>query len=110
MDMDPELAREWISAARQLQATMERLPQRRASDHTAHVAAQTGNISVNVDDGKTQRWVWLSVFSAVLCAVLSVITIVAVLGLGMLFLNMKDHLDAIYMIAPQLNQPKVNSP
>jgi hypothetical protein len=47
----------------------------------------------------------LSVFSAIFCAVLSLITILAVLGGGMLYLNMKDHLDAIYMMAPQLNQP-----
>lgn len=112
MDMDAELAREWIGAARSLQGTMK--------DHldAMHdqarrppgLAAQAGNISVNVEDPRTQRLVMLSVFSAVLCAVLSIITVMAVLGGGILYLNMKDHLDAIYMMAPQLNQPAEKKP
>lgn len=110
MDMDPQLAREWIDAARSLQSTMERFPQRRATDHVPNVAAQTGNISFNVDESKTQRMLWLSVFSVVLCALMSLITIAALIGGGMLYLNMKDHVDAIYMMAPQLNQPKGKSP
>lgn len=106
MDMDPELAREWIAAARSLQATMESFPQRRTGDNAGHTA-QAGNVSVTVTDAKTERMVTLSVFSAVLCAVLSIITI---LGGGMLYLNMKDHLDAIYMMAPQLTQPGDKKP
>lgn len=109
MDVDPGLMREWIDQARALQATMERFPQRSSTDvnppAAPNVGAQTGNISVRIDDGKTHRLMLLAVFSAVFCAVLSLITILAVLGGGMLYLNMKDHLDAIYMMAPQLNQP-----
>ena len=104
MDMDPELAREWIAAARSLQATMERLP-RRADDQLAQNTNRTGDVSVNVEDGKAARMMTLALFSAVLCAVMTVITVVALLGGGMLYLNMKDHVDAIYMMAPQLNQP-----
>ena len=99
MEMDPELAREWIDAARKLNKTMERLPQSRMPDGLGSFAAQTGNVTVEVKDGLVPRLVWLAVFSAVLCAVLSIITL---LGGGMLYLNMKDHLDAIYMMAPQL--------
>jgi hypothetical protein len=107
MDLDPELAREWIAAARSLQATMERFPQRRAADNAPTSNTQTGNVSVRVEDHATPRLMMLSVFSAVLCAVLSIITL---LGGGMLYLNMKDHLDAIYMMAPQLNQTEGKKP
>lgn len=106
MDMDPQLVREWIDAARSLQSTMERFPQRRATDHQPTGATQTVNNSVSVDESKTQRMLWLSVFSVVLCSLMSLITIVALVGGGMLYLNMKDHVDAIYMMAPQLNHPK----
>jgi hypothetical protein len=105
MELDPGLMREWIEAARALQNTMERFPQRHATDGQPSATMHTGNVSVRVDDGKTHRLMLLSVFSAIFCAVLSLITILAVLGGGMLYLNMKDHLDAIYMMAPQLNQP-----
>jgi hypothetical protein len=100
--MDPSLAREWIDAARKLQATMEQFPQRRAADGAPQVAAHSGNVTIEVKDSLVPRLVWLAVFSAVLCAVLSIITL---LGGGMLYLNMKDHLDAIYMMAPQLAKP-----
>jgi hypothetical protein len=103
MDMEPELAREWIAAARSLQGTMESFQLREAMvNRPAGVAAQTGNISVNVEDPRTQRLVLLSVFSAVLCALLSIITLAGMIGGTILYLNMKDHLDAIYMMAPQL--------
>jgi len=104
MDLDPELAREWITTARSLQATMEHFRERHPSGWPSGVAAQTGNISVSVDDSKTQRMLWLSLFSVVLCGLMTVITIVALVGGGMLYLNMKDHVDAIYMMAPQLNK------
>lgn len=101
MEMDPELAREWIAAARRLTTTMEeRLPTQQSD--VPHVAAHSGNVTIEVKDGLVPRLVWLAVFSAVLCAVLSIITL---LGGGMLYLNMKDHLDAIYMMAPQLAKP-----
>lgn len=102
-DMDPELIRDWIRAADQHRTTMEKfLQQRRAADQPANMHAQTGNVSVQVADTLVPRLMLLAVFSAVLCAVLSIITL---LGGGMLYLNMKDHLDAIYMMAPQLSQP-----
>lgn len=100
MEMDPELVRRWIDEAKNLQSTMERFQQRRATDGAAGVSTQAGNIIVRLEDSKTPRLVLLAVFSAALCGVLSIITL---LGGGMLYLNMKDHLDAIYMIAPQLN-------
>lgn len=100
MDLDPELVREWIGKADRLAEALDRLP-RRASDG---VTTQAGNIIVRVEDGKTPRLVLLAVFSAALCAVLSVVTLI---GGGMLYLNMKDHLDAIYMMAPQL-KPEPN--
>lgn len=100
MEMDPELVRQWITTAKGLEAAMERFHQRRATDGQPGVNTQAGNIIVRLEDSKTPRLVLLAVFSAALCAVLSIITL---LGGGMLYLNMKDHLDAIYMIAPQLN-------
>lgn len=106
MEMDPELAREWIAQARRLQDTMERVQARRVTDHLPQIASQTGNVTVEVKDGVVPRLIWLAVFSAVLCAVLSIITL---LGGGMLYLNMKDHLDAIYMMAPQLAKPTGDS-
>ena len=99
MEMDPELVRRWIDEAKNLQATMERFQQRRATDGQPGVNTQAGNIIVRLEDSKTPRLVLLAVFSAALCGVLSIITL---LGGGMLYLNMKDHLDAIYMVAPQL--------
>lgn len=103
--MDAELAREWIAAARSLQGTMERfqqLPHRRAIDATAGMATNTGHIEVRLEGGKVPWLLQVSVTATILCAVLSIITL---LGGGMLYLNMKDHLDAIYMMAPQL-QPE----
>ena len=107
MDMDPELAREFIAAARGLQETqqllLERLPHRRASDMLpASATAQAGNVAVEMRNSDVPRMMSVAVHSAVLCAVLSIITII---GGGMLYLNMKDHLDAIYMMAPQLTKP-----
>lgn len=103
MEMDPELVRRWIDEAKNLQSTMERFQQRRATDGQPGVSTQAGNIIVRLEDSKTPRLVLLAVFSAALCAVLSIITL---LGGGMLYLNMKDHLDAIYMMAPQLKPPE----
>lgn len=97
MDLDPELVREWIGKADRLAEALDRLP-RRASDG---VTTQAGNIIVKVEDGKTPKLVLLAVFSAALCAVLSVVTLINGVNL---YLNMKDHLDAIYMMAPQLKQ------
>jgi len=101
--MDPQLAREWIETAKRLQGTLESFPHRRASDSLpAGIAAQTGNVTVEVKDNSVPRAMSIAVHSAVLCAVLSMITLIV--G-SMVVLNMKDHLDAIYMIAPQLNKP-----
>lgn len=103
MELDPQLAREWIAAADRLQRTMEAFPERRATDARPGVHTSAGNIIVRLEDSKTPRLMLLAVFSAALCAVLSIITL---LGGGMLYLNMKDHLDAIYMMAPQLKPPE----
>lgn len=102
MEMEPELVRRWIDEAQKLQTTMERFRERRAGDGSPGVNTQAGNIIVRLEDSKTPRLVLLAVFSAALCAVLSIITL---LGGGILYLNMKDHVDAIYMVAPQL-QPE----
>lgn len=104
MELEPELVRQWITTAQGLQAAMDRFQQRRATDGAPAVGAQSGNITIRVEDSKTPRLVLLAVFSAALCGVLAIITL---LGGGMLYLNMKDHLDAIYMVAPQL-QPETS--
>lgn len=43
----------------------------------------------------------IAITCTILCCVLSIATII---GGTILYLNMKDHLDAIYMIAPQIQQ------
>lgn len=101
MELDPQLARDWIDAARSLQATMERFPPRTGGEVGPGVATSAGNITIRVEDGKTPRMMLIAAFSAALCAVLFAIAV----PVGVtLYLNMKDHLDAIYMMAPQLQQ------
>ena len=59
----------------------------------------SGNATMNVKvEGK-------GLTIAMCCAVFSAVMFLAsLIGFGMLYLNMKDHLDAIYMIAPELHQ------
>lgn len=45
---------------------------------------------------------WLMHMSVTAAIVSMVLTIITLIGGGMLYLNMKDHLDAIYMVAPSL--------
>jgi hypothetical protein len=104
MDMDADLAREWIAAARSLQQTMAQFRatagnERRSAPPASAAATNTGHIVMRQESSRVPWLLHIAVTSAILCAVLSIITL---LGGGMLYLNMKDHLDAIYMMAPQL--------
>ena len=60
----------------------------------------TGSSAVNVVVQDTRR-----VTVAMCCAVFSTVMFLAILIVGtILYLNMADHLDAIYMIAPHLQK------
>ena len=64
-----------------------------------HAMHNSGNSTMNIRvEGK-------GLTIAVCCAVFSAVMFLAsLIGFGMLYLNMKDHLDAIYMVAPELHQ------
>lgn len=64
----------------------------------ANISAGSSSINVTVQDNKR-------VTVAMCCAVFSAILFVAILIVGsVLYLDMADHLDAIYMMAPHLQQ------
>lgn len=58
MELDPQLARDWIDAARSLQVTMERfdrVPRPDAGSNAQGSSAQSGNININA--GGVGVWV-----------------------------------------------------
>lgn len=60
----------------------------------------TGSSSINVTMQDNKR-----VTVAMCCAIFSAVLFVATIIVGsILYLDMADHLDAIYMMAPQLHQ------
>jgi len=65
----------------------------------ANISTGSSSVNVNVQDSKR-------VTVAVCCAVFSAVMFLAILIIGsVLYVDMADHLDAIYMMAPSLNNP-----
>lgn len=95
MDIDPKTVdalRECVSALRE---TKDELRSTRGPNAVQHI------VVTNESKSDTSRAMHTAVTAAVVAGVLAIITL---LGGGMLYLNMKDHLDAIYMMAPSLQQ------
>jgi hypothetical protein len=81
---------------RELMETLERFE---SVLRGAHISAGSSSVNVNVQDSKR-------VTVAVCCAIFSAVMFLAMVIIGsVLYIDMADHLDAIYMIAPSLNHP-----
>lgn len=95
MEIDPKTVdalRECMTALREAK---DELRSTRTPNAVQHI------VVTNESKSDTSRAMHTAVTAAVVAGVLAIITL---LGGGMLYLNMKDHLDAIYMMAPSLQQ------
>lgn len=80
---------------RELMETLERFE---AMMRGANISTGSSSVNVNVQDSKR-------VTVAMCCAIFSTVLFLAMLIIGsVLYLDMADHLDAIYMMAPQLQK------
>lgn len=95
MDIDPQVVDAMQACVAALREVKDELRSVRSASTIQRI------VVTNESKSDASRMMHTAVTSAILCAVLSIIMMV--LG-GMLYLNMKDHLDAIYMMAPSLQQ------
>lgn len=94
-DIDPKTVdalRECVAALRDAK---DELRSTRAPNAVQHI------VVTNESKSDTSRAMHTAVTAAVVAGILAIVTLI---GGGMLYLNMKDHLDAIYMMAPSLQQ------
>lgn len=96
MDIDPETVEAMQKCVTALREVKEELRSSRSASTIQRI------VVTNEAKSDTPWLMHAAVTSAIVSMVLTLITLI---GGGMLYLNMKDHLDAIYMIAPQLQPP-----
>ena len=93
MDIEPQFVEALQQCVTALRETKDELRSTRS-------ASTIQRIVVTNEAKQSAPWMMhLSVSAAILSTVLTLLTLI---GGGMLYLNMKDHLDAIYMVAPSL--------
>ena len=93
MDIDPKTVDALRDCVAELRGVKDELRSTRSPNAVQHI------VVTNESKSDTSKAMHTAVTAAVVAGVLAIITL---LGGGMLYLNMKDHLDAIYMIAPTL--------
>lgn len=93
MEMNDDL----VDALRQTVAALNETKEELRSSRSANTVQR-----IMVTNEAKSDTPWLMHMSVTAAIVSMVLTIITLIGGGMLYLNMKDHLDAIYMVAPAL--------
>lgn len=93
MDIDPKTVDALRDCVAELRGVKDELRSARAPNAVQHI------VVTNESKSDTSRAVHTAVTSAIVAAVLSIITLI---GGIILYVDMKDHVDAIYMMAPAL--------